>query len=114
MLEENGYDFVCVEGDWPDCYYVNSYLHATPPPMEEQHEKAVDKAEQALKHFERFPTWMWRNTVIRDFIRNCRRYNDRIKAGGAASGASGATEYRPDICFLLGRSRLIVLPSWMR
>jgi erythromycin esterase-like protein len=34
-------------------------------------------AEEALRGFERFPTWMWRNTVVLDFVAWLREHNDR-------------------------------------
>ena len=27
-----------------------------------------ETAEQALRGFQRFPAWMWRNAVVRDFV----------------------------------------------
>src|SRR3989442_11438528 len=26
LIEENGFNFIAVEGDWPDCYKINRYL----------------------------------------------------------------------------------------
>src|SRR5438270_9209331 len=26
LIEEKGFDFIAVEGDWPDCYRVNRYV----------------------------------------------------------------------------------------
>jgi erythromycin esterase-like protein len=59
LMERSGFSAVAIEGDWPDAYRVNRYVHMSPPSGE-----AVD----ALGGFERFPTWMWRNTVIVEFI----------------------------------------------
>src|SRR5207245_2923423 len=39
-------------------------------------------AEQALRGFRRFPAWMWRNTVVLEFVEWLRRHNER--AGGGA------------------------------
>ena len=44
-------------------------------------------AEEALRGFERFPTWMWRNAAVLDFVGWLREHNDdlgrveRAKAG---------------------------------
>jgi erythromycin esterase len=27
LIEEKGFRFIAVEGDWPDCYRVNRYVH---------------------------------------------------------------------------------------
>src|SRR5205823_6756391 len=36
-------------------------------------------AEEALGGFERFPTWMWRNAVVLDFVGWLRTHNDRVE-----------------------------------
>ena len=41
-------------------------------------------AEEALRGFRRFPTWMWRNAEVLDFVGWLRAHNDRQGAGGAA------------------------------
>ena len=33
LVEEDGIDFVAVEGDWPDCYRVNRYIQQQPLPL---------------------------------------------------------------------------------
>ena len=65
LVEEDGFDFVAVEGDWPDCYRVNRYIHHRPPPLSGEKAKGDQSAEEALSDFERFPRWMWRNDVVR-------------------------------------------------
>lgn len=75
LIEEKGFSFVGVEGDWPDCYAVNSSVtHAPDAPS--------DPAE-ALKDFDRWPTWMWANQDVVDFTRWLREFNaDRGKPVG--------------------------------
>lgn len=59
LIEEKGFCAVAAEADWPDAYRVNRYVRGL----------GVDEtAEEALRGFERFPAWMWRNTVVRDFV----------------------------------------------
>jgi erythromycin esterase-like protein/pyrimidine operon attenuation protein/uracil phosphoribosyltransferase len=78
LIEEKGFAAVAVEADWPDAYRVNRYVHG----------RGTDtNAEAALRGFERFPAWMWRNTVVRDFAIWLRAHNaeqqryDRTPAG---------------------------------
>jgi erythromycin esterase-like protein len=67
LIVESGYRAVAVEADWPDAYRVNRYVRRT------SHDKsAVD----ALEDFKRFPTWMWRNTVVVEFVEWLREYNE--------------------------------------
>ncbi|MEV4239115.1 MULTISPECIES: erythromycin esterase family protein [unclassified Nocardia] len=59
LIEEKGFTAVAAEADWPDAYRVNQYVHGR---------GSDSTAEQALRGFDRFPTWMWRNTEVHDFV----------------------------------------------
>ncbi|WP_310035230.1 erythromycin esterase family protein [Paraburkholderia graminis] len=65
LIAEGGFDAVAIEGDWPDAWRVNRFV---------QHEDDAD-ADAALGDFQRFPTWMWRNREMRDFIIWLRAHN---------------------------------------
>jgi erythromycin esterase-like protein len=67
LIVEKGFTAVCIEGDWPDAYRVNRFVRGLNDDPE-----AVD----SLRGFKRFPTWMWRNSVVLDFIGWLREYND--------------------------------------
>jgi erythromycin esterase-like protein/predicted phosphoribosyltransferase len=67
LITEGGCMAVAVEADWPDAYRVNRYVRAA----------GEDRTpEEALRGFRRFPVWMWRNTVVAEFIAWLREYND--------------------------------------
>jgi erythromycin esterase-like protein len=66
LIAEAGFDAVAVEADWPDAYTVNRYVWNTDSNL---------SAESALKDFERFPTWMWRNTEVKHFVEWLYSYN---------------------------------------
>jgi erythromycin esterase-like protein/adenine/guanine phosphoribosyltransferase-like PRPP-binding protein len=77
LIEEKGFDAVAVEADWPDAYQVNRFVRGL---------STDATAEEALRGFQRFPTWMWRNAVVLDFVGWLREHNDvageqRRKAG---------------------------------
>jgi erythromycin esterase-like protein/orotate phosphoribosyltransferase len=78
LIEEQGFAAVAVEGDWPDAYRVNRYVRAR---------SDETTAEEALRGFERFPTWMWRNTVVLDFVGWLRQHNDDV--GGDERAKAG-------------------------
>ena len=63
LIEEHGFTVVAVEADWPDAHYIDRFvrLRASASMMEPA--------------FSRFPTWMWRNTEVHDFITWLREYN---------------------------------------
>jgi erythromycin esterase-like protein len=73
LIEEKGFNAVAAEADWPDAYRVNRYVRGL---------GEDDSPEQALHGFERFPAWMWRNTVVRDFVGWLRWHNGRCAADG--------------------------------
>src|SRR5947209_19507408 len=60
LIAEHGFAGVAVEGDWPDAHRVHRYIRA-------ESNGDVD-ANAALGGFRRFPTWMWRNTDVLDFV----------------------------------------------
>src|SRR6266481_6298451 len=77
LIKEKGFTAVAVEADWPDAFRVNRYVRGT----------SGDKdANEALGGFERFPTWMWRNTVVVDFVEWLREYNASMPASAAKVG----------------------------
>ena len=75
LIEERGFCAVAAEADWPDAHRVNRFVHAQGPD---------EDAEEALRGFERFPTWMWRNAVMLDFVGWLRDRNDRVAGDGRA------------------------------
>jgi erythromycin esterase-like protein len=71
LIKEKGFTAVAVEADWPDAYRVNRYVRGE--------SKDADAAE-ALAGFRRFPTWMWRNADVLDFVGWLRAYNEPLPA----------------------------------
>jgi erythromycin esterase-like protein len=67
LIVEKGFDAVAVEADWPDAYRINQFVR-----LEGEDEDAID----ALAGFQRFPTWMWRNADVLDFIGWLRNHNE--------------------------------------
>jgi erythromycin esterase len=67
LIEEKGFDFIAVEGDWPDCYRVNRYVKGN---------DHSDKSPQELiRTFNRWPTWMWGNWEIVSLVEWMKKYN---------------------------------------
>jgi erythromycin esterase-like protein len=68
LIAEKGFTAVAVEADWPDAYRVNRYVR----------DEGEDRdAVEALGGFQRFPSWMWRNTEVVNFINWLRDWNDQ-------------------------------------
>lgn len=69
LIKEKGFSFVTVEGDWPTCYQINRYVRGQLP----------DKsARDALSVFDRWPTWIWANEEVLDFIEWLAAYNKEL------------------------------------
>ena len=73
LIDEKGFCAVAAEADWPDAYRVNRYVSGL---------GEDETADAALSGFERFPAWMWRNTVVRDFVDWLRIRNRRQESNG--------------------------------
>lgn len=84
LIEYKGFTAVAAEADWPDAYRVNRWVHGR---------GADDSADAALSGFERFPSWMWRNTVVRDFVEWLREHNDSSVDGTGTAGFYGLDLY---------------------
>ena len=67
LVKEKHFSFVAVEGDWPDCYRVNRYVKGG----------EGKSAEDVLRAFARWPTWMWANREVALLVRWLRAHNDR-------------------------------------
>ena len=73
LITEKGFNAVAVEADWPDAYRINRFVRGISDDTE-----AID----SLADFKRFPTWMWRNADVLDFVGWLREYNDKHEKVG--------------------------------
>ena len=67
LLEERGFHAVAVEADWPDALRIDRFVRGR---------SADEEAIEALGDFKRFPAWMWRNSVVLDFVGWLREFNE--------------------------------------
>src|SRR5687768_2454042 len=83
LIEERRFTAVAVEADWPDAYRVDRYV------------RGVSDADaiEALSGFKRFPTWMWRNTDVVEFVEWLRAHNDALPQGATKTGFYGLDLY---------------------
>src|SRR5207253_7253590 len=85
LIAEKQFTAVAVEADWPDAYRINRFVRGYPGDGE---------ASEALSDFKRFPTWMWRNADVLDFVGWLRQYNDELPRGKYKTGFYGLDLYR--------------------
>lgn len=84
LIQEKNFSAVAVEADWPDAYRVNRYVRGV---------RDDTTANEALAGFDHFPTWMWRNTVIVNFIDWLRDYNCSLPPNATKAGFYGLDLY---------------------
>ncbi len=65
LLAEQGFSFVAVEGDWPDCARLDRWVRGGDG----------RSAQDILRTFERWPTWMWANREVEAFLTWLRGWN---------------------------------------
>lgn len=71
LIDELGFSFVLVEGDWDALYKLNLYVkHLS---------DTENNAYEIMKTFNRWPTWMWANYEFLEFIEWLREYNANLK-----------------------------------
>jgi protein-L-isoaspartate(D-aspartate) O-methyltransferase len=64
FVERHGFTIVAVEADWPDAAAIDRYVR----------HRSFKPAQRTP--FERFPTWMWRNTEVDRLIHSLREINE--------------------------------------
>ena len=84
LIDEHEFRAVAVEADWPDSFRVHRFVTG----------RGDDKnANEALSDFRRFPGWMWRNTVVVEFVEWLREWNLRRGSEKDAAGFYGLDLY---------------------
>ncbi len=73
LIEEKGFRFIAVEGDWALCHRVNRYIKGI--------DDTYDNAREALETFDRWPQWMWANEEIVALVEWLRDYNEGREPG---------------------------------
>ena len=84
LITERGFTVVAVEADWPDAYRVNRWVHGA---------GSDATAADALANFKGFPRWMWRNTVVQDFVQWLRTHNAALPTNTPQTGFYGLDLY---------------------
>ncbi|MER9301817.1 protein-L-isoaspartate(D-aspartate) O-methyltransferase [Mesorhizobium sp. M0496] len=67
LIEKHGFTIVAVEADWPDAAAIDRYVRHREP-----------RADISAP-FQRFPTWMWRNTDVAAFTSWMRDHNEKLE-----------------------------------
>jgi len=81
LIGHHGFTIVAVEADWPDAASIDRHV---------RHRRHRPDAEPP---FQRFPTWMWRNTDVHALVEWMRGYNAGIDAMERRAGFYGLDLY---------------------
>ncbi|RPI26705.1 MAG: erythromycin esterase family protein [Acidobacteria bacterium] len=84
LIKEKGFRGVAVEADWPDAYRVHRYV---------TNRDGAEDSRSSLRGFRHFPTWMWRNHVVQNFVEWLRSHNDSLKGMQPKTGFYGLDLY---------------------
>ena len=81
LVDRHGFNIVAVEADWPDAAVYDAYVRGLPRPVLPQ------------SVFTRFPTWMWRNGQVADFLDRLKEINATIADPDRKAGFYGLDIY---------------------
>ena len=81
LIERKGFTIVALEADWPEAQRLDRYVRGT---TVEPH------PEQA---FDRFPTWMWANRQVMDFVDWLKQHNEGVHDPAHRAGIYGLDLY---------------------
>lgn len=81
LIAHRGFNAVAIEGDWPDVSTLDRYVR--------------DRRPLSLNEppFSRFPTWMWRNREVQDFVDWLRSHNQSVAKQHSAVSMHGLDLY---------------------
>jgi erythromycin esterase-like protein len=81
FIDHHGFNIVAVEADWPDAAEIDRFV---------RHRQARTGSEPP---FQRFPTWMWRNTDVADLVNWMRAHNATVADPARRAGFYGLDMY---------------------
>ena len=81
LIQHKGFRFVAVEADWPDAAQIDHFVRET----------RMEPTEEPT--FARFPTWMWANMQVLEFVKWLRNYNKQFSSPDKAVGFFGLDLY---------------------
>lgn len=73
LIIVKGFSIVAVEADWPDAARIDQYV------------RHIERPAPDWTAFARFPTWMWRNQEVREFVDWLHEHNRALPAAGRAA-----------------------------
>jgi len=81
LIARHGFTILAVEADWPDAAAIDRYVRHRPA------------AASAIAPFQRFPSWMWRNVEVEEFVDWLRTHNEGVSEAARQAGFYGLDIY---------------------
>jgi len=81
LVDRHGFNIVAVEADWPDAAVYDAYV------------RDLSRPKVPKTVFTRFPTWMWRNGQVAEFVNRLRELNSTIADPDRKAGFYGLDIY---------------------
>jgi len=69
LIEEKGFNFIAIEGDWVDSWRVNQFIKGA--------QRDSQSAIKVLRQYDRWPSYMWANLEMMKFISWLNGYNQQ-------------------------------------
>lgn len=73
LIEEQGFNYVAIEGDWQAIYRINNYIKGRTA-------EGLDARTLLHNQLTRWPQWMWANEEFAEFVEWLRTYNKELPA----------------------------------
>lgn len=73
LIVHHGFEVVAVEADWPDAATIDRFVCGR------------TERPTSWEAFSRFPTWMWRNREVAEFVAWLRQHNAELESAGLHS-----------------------------
>lgn len=84
LIAEKNFHAIAIEGEWTSAFFIHQFL---------QGQNGLKEPKEALRGFNRFPLWMWRNMPMIDFLQWLRQHNDNVKSPQKKIGFFGLDLY---------------------
>ena len=81
LVQEHGFTIVALEADWPDAARIDAYV------------RGRSDLVSPSAPFQRFPTWMWRNRAVREFVDRLHALNGAMESPDRRAGVYGLDIY---------------------
>jgi len=85
LIEKKGFNIIALEADWPDATSIDNFIRRPHTPGKQPG--------STNKPFTDFPSWMWKNHSVKEFVNWLKDYNRRFNSADQAIALYGLDLY---------------------